>query len=559
MVSANVSFYVNIGVEIYWRKEKGFQKHKPAPKLVLSALIFSILIDMLIMTTAYFATPYLFQATGDFVRIWSSSLSAVFECCRRKKQALPDPETYEQITIDEYDEDHSDSESVLLLNAPRASPEKNDWSLLKRFVVILCSSMVIFLRCARPHDRAYGFLSASLPLAPFGGPAFRPGHEKFAPLSGDFRWLEGHTALDTLPIFDWLPANDSFGGFQDWSLLYMNKFNETVPKNYPSEHYNPVKDPLHIPNLQNDLLEPLREVLHNGTVKIKHIILIKLESTRQDMFPFRTDSYIMERIKDSYRGGRIPEEVENRLSNLTPTAERLTGFETGFGEDEGHPELYGGISAKKAYTASTYTLKSVTGTMCGVNPLAVKYNMEYQHDIYQPCLPHILEMLNQQPNTTSTTDDWTSWPWHTMWMQSMTGTYDYQDLLTPYLGFKDIITQESINEAGGKYMPEETENMKYYGYPDRTLKNYVRDAIADAKKNHTRLFLSHLTGNTHNPWFKPGDYEELIGNSWYGLNKMLNKYLNTIAYQDGWLADILEVLKDAGVADETLLVMAGDQ
>ena len=559
MISANVSVYVNIGVEIYWRKEKGFQKHKPAPKLVLSALIFSILIDMLIMTTAYFATPYLFQATGDFVRIWSSSLSAVFECCRRKKQALPDPETYEQITIDEYDEDHSDSESVLLLNAPRASPEKNDWSLLKRFVVILCSSMVIFLRCARPHDRAYGFLSASLPLAPFGGPAFRPGHEKFAPLSGDFRWLEGHTALDTLPIFDWLPANDSFGGFQDWSLLYMNKFNETVPKNYPSEHYNPVKDPLHIPNLQNDLLEPLREVLHNGTVKIKHIILIKLESTRQDMFPLRTDSYTMERIKDSYRGGRIPEEVENRLSNLTPTAERLTGFETGFREDEGHPEPYGGISAKKAYTASTYTLKSVTGTMCGVNPLAVKYNMEFQDDIYLPCLPHILEMLNQQPNTPSTTDDWTSWPWHTMWMQSMTGTYDYQDLLTPYLGFKDIITQESINEAGGKYMPEETENMKYYGYPDRTLKNYVRDAIADAKKNHTRLFLSHLTGNTHNPWFKPGDYEELIGNSWYGLNKMLNKYLNTIAYQDGWLADILEVLKDAGVADETLLVMAGDQ
>lgn len=141
----------------------------------------------------------------------------------------------------------------------------------------------------------------------------------------------------------------------------------------------------------------------------------------------------------------------------------------------------------------------------------------------------------------------------------MFGTYDYQDLLTPYLGYKDIITQESIDEAGGKYMPEETEMMKHYGYPDRSLKDYVRDAISDAETNHNRLFLSHLTGSTHNPWFKPGDYEELIGNSWYGLNNMLNKYLNTIAYQDGWLADILEVLEDAGVADETLLVMAGDQ
>lgn len=557
MISANISFYVHMGVEIYWRKEKGFQKHNPSPKLVLSALTFSILIDMLIMATAYFTTPYLFQAAGDFVKIWSSSLSAVFNCCRRKKQALPDPETYEQIIIDDYDEDQSDSESVLLLNAPRNSP-KNGRSLLKRFVVILCSSVVIFLSCARPHDRVYGFLSGSLPLAPFGGPRYRPGHESFAPLSGDFSWLEGHTALDTLPTFDWLPANNSFEGFADWSPFYINEFNETLPKDHPSEHYNPMKDPLHIPNLQNDLLEPLREVLHNGTVKVKHIILIKLESTRQDMFPFRTDSYFMERIRDSYQG-QVPEEVTNRLSSLTRTAERLTGFETGFGEDEDHTEPYGGISAKKGYTASTYTLKSVTGTVCGVNPLAVKYNLEYLHDIYQPCLPHILEMLNQQPNTTSATDDWTSWPWHTMWMQSMFGTYDYQDLLTPYLGYKDIITQESIDEAGGKYMPEETEMMKHYGYPDRSLKDYVRDAISDAETNHNRLFLSHLTGSTHNPWFKPGDYEELIGNSWYGLNNMLNKYLNTIAYQDGWLADILEVLEDAGVADETLLVMAGDQ
>lgn len=551
MIAANISFYVHLGVEIYWRKSKTFHRNKPSATTVLTALGVAIGVDVFIVTVAYFATPYLHQATGAFLRIWSSSLSGVFRCCRRKKQALPDPETYEQIHMEDQDEeDHSDSESVLLLDTPRDPPQQKGWSLLKRFIVILCSSSIIFLRCVRPHDRTYGFFSGSLPLAPFGGP--RGGHRNFDFSPDHLRWLKHHTALDSVPELDWLPVgNHSLDGFADWYSLDAGKS--------ALKHYNPLRDPLNIPNLQNDILEPMREVLHNGTVKIKHIVLIKLESTRQDVFPFRTDSYIMDRIKNSYKGGHIPKEVENRLSKLSRTAEHLTGFETGFGKDKDSPKPRGGISAKNAYTAGTYTLKSLTGTMCGVNPLVVNSNLEYQHDIYQPCLPHIFNALSDNLNTTNKTDDWTSWPWHNIYMQAMTGTYDKQDKLMPVMGYQEVMTQQSINAAGGKYTPIETEEMKAHGYPDKSMKYYIRDAVQDAEKNKNRLFLSHLTGNTHKPWVMPGEYEEMIGNSWVGLNNQLNRYLNTVAYQDGWLADILEVLNDAGVADEILLVMAGDQ
>ena len=194
-----------------------------------------------------------------------------------------------------------------------------------------------------------------------------------------------------------------------------------------------------------------------------------------------------------------------------------------------------------------------------MNPLVVDSNLEYQHDIYQPCLPHIFNALSENLNTTNKTDDWTSWPWRSIYMQAMFGTYDKQDKLMPALGYQDVMTQESINAAGGKYTPVETEEMKAHGYPDKSMKYYIRDAVRDAEKNNTRLFLNHLTGNTHQPWSKPGKYDEMIGNSWFGLNDQLNRYLNTIAYQDEWLADILDVLNDEGVADETLLVMAGDQ
>lgn len=556
MVSANISYYVNMGSEIHWRKSSGFHKKNPSFILVLSALTVAILVDVGIMVCAYFATPYLSRATGAFLQFWGLLLSAAIGYFRRKDQSLPDPEIYEQIAIDDYDVG-DDSDSVTLLDTHQNLPEqKKSWSLLKRVIIILCTVVLLLLRFVRPKDMVYGFLSTSLPLAPFAGLFFRPAQGSVDSLPGDFSWLEGRTALDTFPKFDWLQAHGS-DDLPDWSPFQLNHLNETASKDHLYDHYNPAKDPLHMPNLENDILESIREVLHSGNVKIKHIILIKLESNRQDVFPFRADSYIMKHVKESYDGD-IPEEVMNKLANLTPTAERLTGFETGFKTNTERPKPYGGISAKKAYTSGTYTMKSITGTMCGVNPIAVQNNLEYSHDIYQPCLPHILEALNNQPNITSETEDWTSWPWHPKWMQSHYGTYDHQEQLTPAMGFKDITTKESINEGGAKYIPEEPEEEQKYGHPDHTLKNYMRDAFADAKETNTRLFIAHLTHNTHTPWFKPGQYEELLGNK-LGWNEKINRYLNTINYQDKWLADILDVINEAGVADETLLVMAGDQ
>lgn len=552
MICSNISFYVHIGKEIHWRKPKRFHRSSPSALLVLSALGLAFLLDALIMGSAYLATPYLYRGTGAFVRIWGSSFMAVYRWCRQKRdKARPNPEMFEQLSIDDEDEE-MDTESAFLLDAPHGSPKKeteetppkeslDKWSWIKRIIVVSCTLFVLILRCFRPSDAAYGFLSGSLPLAPFGGP-----RERFTLKSADFDWLKNHTALDTTPEFDWLPRNRAIPGFADWA-----------PKNRnSSEHYNPLKDPLHIPNLQNDLLEPLKEVLHDGGLKIKHVILVKLESTRQDVFPFRSDSYVMDKIKESYDGD-VPSEVELRLANLTRTAERLTGSDTGFNKDRLGPTPYGGISAKNAYTAGTYTLKSIVGSVCGVNAIAVDKDYEYLHDFYQPCLSHIFRALNRRGDTSNKTDDWTSWPWHTVWMQSMFATYDKQRALTSAMGYKEIVAQGSINAGGRKYTSEEDE-IEDYGYHDKVLRNYIRDAIVDAESNNTRLFLSHLTGNTHHPWQMPGEYEEMMGNSWSGRNKEINMYLNTVGYQDEWLADILDVLEETGVANETLLVMAGD-
>ncbi|KAJ5771755.1 hypothetical protein N7520_002284 [Penicillium odoratum] len=333
-----------------------------------------------------------------------------------------------------------------------------------------------------------------------------------ASVPGDFSWLEGHIAMDKFSTFDWLREFGFPDNFPDWSPFPQNKTYTASHQDYENEHYNSMKDLLHIPNLQNDILEPMREALHNGSVEIKHIVLVKLESTRQNVWPFRSSSHIMNHIKESYND-EIPEEIKRHLPKLTPTAQRLTGVETGFENITDPPKPYGGIGPTNAFTARTCTMKSLTGTVCGVSAMAVEGNLEYYHDFYQPCLPHILKAVSYQPNISSDADDWTSWPWQTQWMQSHYGTWDMQYKHTTAMGFQD------------------NEKETNYGHEDKVLKKY---------------------------YFKPGEYGGILDGSWIGRKKAINNYLNTIIYQDEWVADMLEILEEAGIADETLLVMAGD-
>lgn len=552
MISADISYYLHEGHEIYWRNVNHFYRKKPPVWKVLTALSVGIILDAIIFTAAYFATPYLFRVVDDFLGVWESLLPAKFRCNRRNEQSLPDPEIYEQIAIDDYNDGH---EAEGLLETPEAEPQassipqKKSRSILTRVLVIAGSIILILLRCIRPSDATYQFLSNDLPLAPFKGLVYRPSQGSVSALPGDFSYLEGHTALDSFPTFDWLRTNDSSNSFVDWSPF---KANHTE---HLQTHYNPAKDPLHTSNLDKAILEPIREVLKSGDLKIKNVILIKMESNRQDVFPFRSDSYIMKHVKESFNG-KIPQEVIERLSNLTPMAERFTGSDTGFGpNNKDRPKPFGGISATNAYTSGTYTLKSLTGTICGLNPMAVFDNHEYHHDAYQPCLPHILEALNAQPNRTTETEDWSSWPWHTVWAQSHSNSWDMQSFLTPAFGFQEILDKEWLEENNDKYLPEEKHD---HDYPDKTLNRYLRDMFDEAKEKKTRLFLSHLTHNSHTPYYVPGDYDDYLGNS-DGWNEDINNYLNTLVYQDEWLDEVMQILTEKEMVDETLIVLVGDQ
>lgn len=102
-----------------------------------------------------------------------------------------------------------------------------------------------------------------------------------------------------------------------------------------------------------------------------------------------------------------------------------------------------------------------------------------------------------------------------------------------------------------------------YRYADSELDPYVQDLISDAAEGKSRLFLSHMTVATHHPWKTPMNFGQLgYMGSHEGLmskHQDLNSFLNTVAFIDEWVGQILKHLDEANIADKTLVVLVGDQ
>lgn len=90
----------------------------------------------------------------------------------------------------------------------------------------------------------------------------------------------------------------------------------------------------------------------------------------------------------------------------------------------------------------------------------------------------------------------------------------------------------------------------------------MRDMINDTLSNGDRIFLSHFTGSTHHPWGVPRKFpteQYFPEGSLYSKHEDLNAYLNTVRYVDSWLGDVMKLLNESGIANETLIVLVGDQ
>jgi hypothetical protein len=353
---------------------------------------------------------------------------------------------------------------------------------------------------------------------------------------------------------------------------------------YKGVNYDPVKDPLRITNLDQDLLGPITEALKDRKVPIKHVVIISLESTRKDVFPLKEGSHMHDMITKSHGSDEDSiSRVNQELSSLTVNAELLTGEDSGFQTTfidyaanksatwRNLAKDRGGINVMGAFTGSTCTFKSMIGSHCGVQPLPVDFTVEAHGHIYQACLPDIFKLFNhnktprQLESRGSKSEEMStvnSMPWKSAFVQSITDQYDHQDELNNHMGFSEVIVKSTLLDPTSKHYPPTEKESNYFGFPETQVKPYLRDLFTEAKEKNERLFLSHFTSSTHHPWNVPegnGEEFEFLKKGRWRSEHQLNRYLNTVKYEDRWVGEFMDMLEGLGVAEETLVVMVGDQ
>ncbi|KAK8198121.1 uncharacterized protein BKA78DRAFT_247175 [Phyllosticta capitalensis] len=572
--AASISFYMETGGEIQWLAGTAMANDPGGLKMLLSGLPCMALAFGVLALLAYLIAPSFNDVVDHALDAVAGAFKEIFGFTRRSDGA-EDPEKVAML-LEETNDDNRISERSAIRSRK-----------VKSLALISMLVTVIVLHVVRPTRPPYAHMSGSIPLTVVGALLFNP-------VDSDFCLPHPHEPVefpfDDFPAFDW--TGDSFE-FPEWiprseycrahhtyhpqddqSPSGVNKTAVEGRQNVTRKTYDPRCDPLKFTNIKQDVLKPLEDTFRKSNATIKHVVVLTLESTRKDMFPFKKGSDVYKRMSSLY-GPNVDEDFDRKLKDLTPVAQLLTGESTGFGEDNAIDKKLsfqnwkqafdgnmGGVNVQGAITAAAYTLKSLLGSHCGVESLPVDFNEEVKGHIYQPCIAHVLELFNSQLSNATATGgrDFFSSQWESVIMQSVTDKFDLQDILDPQMGFQDKIMREQIRDHVGFPPPSEPE-VNYFGYPETELIPYIRARFQNAKEENKRLFISHVTSTTHHPYSTPKDWDgrqDYKPKSRFARHDPFYDYLNAIKYQDEWIGRVFELLDEQQVLNETLVVLVGD-
>jgi phosphoglycerol transferase MdoB-like AlkP superfamily enzyme len=568
----SLTFYAAVHSEIHW-KDLVLAGDSHSRGLILSASIYFILVvSSTIVFSWLLQTPIygVFGYASDLI-VWPIGF-----VLRVLRKLFPSTSKYAEIPQQEAgfalekgeddDADFEDMETPIVYEKPKppffirllqalfitlrvknALPKVD--ILIK--AVMYCAALALLVASCvesslRPDEATLTFISWTTAALPFIDlTSSSPVLKSIKPLYSqdlDNIW-DNMTAMAAPADFDWLKDDMLLWGFEDWHH----------PKH---THYSSAADPMKISNLGQPVLDPLKDTLKDAP--IKHVVLLFLESTRNDVFPIKKNGTIWNRLAETWPDHQLPQNVQDKIANLTPNANYITGdYDDGFKHDESAKKKRGGLRFTSAQTSATYTLKSLTGTLCGIPPLLSDFNSEYMSNFYQPCLPNIFNAMNVMERTDEPAGPYNTSQWQSYFFMTATNKYDNSDHLMMRFGYPEdhTIGTEYLRADSARHGPVKVPDTNYFGFEEDHLEAYIRDAFVSAEENNERVFLTHLTSTTHHQFVMPQSEEMVpLGN---GIED-ISKYTNTEGYVDKWLGKILNVLDEQGVANETLVVFVGD-
>ena len=420
-----------------------------------------------------------------------------------KEQSHRDEESgpsYTPVTHEDSDDEYGESSATLLPSSePKQPARPSKWTRVWQVCRIVLISYFVFLHLIRP-SKPHNHMSATLPykmLDIFSSE--RDYCEEVAEIdrnewpfptqlsaanwkkpNGHFKgWAPGITNRATSPYAikrpEWL-SDPVPKGFERWNLGLVN---ETAAAALMAERgchvddrmYDPITDPMRITNANEDILPQLKKVFDDKSVTITHVLLIMMESIRWDVFPVRKDSHLHKMVLETNDEADY-DDVNAKLSVVSPNAEWLTGIDGGWDKSlrteqnvTKTPPGFGGITVAGSLSPSSYSAKSILGATCGCSALVKDFFEEHKHDLYQPCLPHVFKLFNE--NRKSPAEGQTvpvqERKWNTVWMQASTDDWDHQDKFTRQMGFDHSFFKKHLKNPDSKYYPPQEKEVNYFG------------------------------------------------------------------------------------------------
>ncbi|KAJ3454273.1 hypothetical protein MRS44_018167 [Fusarium solani] len=569
--SSQLGFFYKTGSEFKWTDAQRYARDKDGLRILLNEVDAALAAGLLVVTVSWFVGESAYRATGALLAMTGMPIlnsSIEIHSYSRYVRRLPqsdDPDC--ESSRDDSFHAAPRRPTFECRGGPRGASRRGScwvWS------VLAYSTLTAIYRPSSP----YSMMAETLPVVILDSlrsaadgcgdtQATRDGNPwPFPDLVEESRWETPRERFR-----GWAPGSNSGGvwqyrqrrppwlpevspsGFSKWPSKNSTQENAKEAsggdgrscrgEQYDGRFYNPVGDPLKITNHDSEILSALKPAFTSGSVKIRHVVLIMLESYREELFPLQQGSDVHRMIARSHGRRDDDDEVNERLSHICPIAEKITGKSgrwkrrdgTNFGQvptpewNDTTQHGFGGINVVGGLTTASLSLKSMTAILCGVWPLPVDNFEESEAQSYQPCIPQILHLFNQLKEN-EPTDDFLEQQWLSAFFQSVTDRYDRQDKFDGKIGFDHIVTRKRLEQDA----KESTilEKINYFGYPETTLRPHIRDYIE--KSTGTTQADVPLPLHQHHP--------------------------SPLGSAEG--LPIYGTFDDYGIADETLFVFVGD-
>ena len=188
-----------------------------------------------------------------------------------------------------------------------------------------------------------------------------------------------------------------------------------------------------------------------------------------------------------------------------------------------------GLVSTHSYATMPHSTKAMVPMLCGVPPDPV-LPIHESSKLPLDCLP---KQLSERG-------------YRTVHFRSATEHFENWRGLCDELGFEDFVPPEEMETEGFN-------EANYFGYEDDIM---LEPARAWLEASDEPFFAFFLAGTPHHDYAVPARPGE--ERTWNAEDPLLDGYLRSIHYTDGFVARLMQILEDTGHADDTVVLILGD-